>query len=101
MTEFVVQMLELVDVRHDHGHPAPIAPGAFNLLQNAELKKSPVENSGQPVQVGELLDSLNIMGVLNRGGANIGHRFERLKISLAKSVWLGTVQSQNSQHLSK
>ena len=72
MTEFVIQSLELVDVDHDHGHAGVEAAGPFHFFLDTQFEEPSIENSSQAVEIGQLFDPLNVVGVLNRRGANIG-----------------------------
>ena len=73
MPEFVIQVLEVVNVNHDHSHSGLKSAGPLDFLDNPKLKVTAVENTGKAIQIGKLLHSFNIVGVLNGGGANIGH----------------------------
>src|SRR5580693_8466271 len=85
MSELVVEPLELVNVRHDHGHTGTVAARALDLLENAQLKKAPVEDSGQAIEIGQLLHPLNIMCILDGGGANVSHGFQTLQFALSSA----------------
>src|ERR1700685_4263288 len=99
MSELVVEPLELVNVGHDHGHASTVAARALDLLENAQLKKAPVEDSGQAIEIGQLLHPLNIMCILDGGGANVGHGFETLQFALAEGVAIRAFERQHSQDL--
>src|SRR6185369_1536125 len=70
--KFIVQALELVDIHHDHCHRAVKPPGAFQFLLNSQFEITPVEDSGQPVQIGQVLDALNVVSILDGSGADVG-----------------------------
>src|SRR5260370_12244277 len=101
MAEFVIQGLELINVRHDDRHASSISSGAFNLFHNAQLEKAAVEDSGETVEVSQLFYALNIVGVLDRRGADVGHRLQGLQVRLTERIHLGTVERQYAQHLSE
>ena len=101
MPEFVIQPLELVNVGHDHGHGAAIAARAFDLLHDAQFKEPAVEDAGQAVEISQLFYPLDIVRVLNRVRANVGHGFQRLQFAFTECVHLGAVQRENAQRLAK
>ena len=101
MSELVIQPLELIDVSHDDGHARAVAPGAFNFFHDAQLEKAPVENTGETIEIGKLLHALDIMRVLDGGGANVGDGFERLQVAVAEGVRLGAVEGENPERLSE
>ena len=88
VAELIIQPLELVDVRHDHGHAGSVAAGALDFFHDPQLEKAPVKDSGQAVEVGQLFDPLHVVRVLDGVGANVGDRFQRLQFALAESVGL-------------
>jgi hypothetical protein len=97
--EFVVEALELIDIGHDDGHAAAIAAGALDLLGDAKLEKSAVENAGQAIEVGQLFYPLNVMGVLDGSGANVCDRFKGLLIAVAEGIGYFAVQTEDSEGL--
>ena len=81
VAEFIVQALELVDIHHDHCHAGVEPPGALQFLLDSQFEVAAVEDSGQAVQIGQMLDALNVVGILNRSGADVGDRLQRLDIA--------------------
>ena len=73
VSELVIQPLELINVSHDYRHTRSVTPGAFNFFHDAQFEKSTIENTGQTVQISELLNPVHIVGILNGRRANIGH----------------------------
>ncbi len=88
VAELIVQPLELIDVGHDHGHAGSVAAGTLDFFQDPQFEEAAVEDSGQSIEVGQLLDALDVVRVLDGGGANVGDRFERLQFALAECIGL-------------
>src|SRR5216684_5496916 len=86
MTEVVVELFEVIDIDHDDGHAALKAAGAFQLFADAHLETAAVVNAGESVDVGKLLDALEIIGVLDGGRADVGHRLQGLNVFRHKGV---------------
>ncbi len=99
--EFVVQALELVDIDHQYGHAAVEAARTIDFLHHAHLEIATVEDSGEPIEIGELLHSLHVVRVLNGGGANVGDRFQRLHVFLMKARQFLALQHQHSERLAE
>src|SRR5271166_6496079 len=99
MSELVVEPFELVNVGHDHGHASAVAARALDLLENAQLKETPVEDSGQTVEIGQLFYPLHVMRILDGGGADVGYGFQTLQLTLAEGVAIRAFERQHSQDL--
>ena len=85
VAELVVQALEFVDIHHDYAHAGAEAAGAFDFFGNSQFEETAVEDSGQSVQISQLLYALDVMGVLDGGGADVGDGFQWLHFSGAKA----------------
>src|SRR6202030_145921 len=99
VSELVVKPLELVNVGHDDSHAGSVTAGALNLFHETQFEKAPVENTGEAIEVGQLLYALDVVGVLNGRGADVGHRFQRLQIAVAERIRQSAVERENSQRL--
>ena len=76
----VVDALEVVEVE-DHGaERVPVAARAGDLLADAQLHRAVVEDAGQRVGAGDVLDVLVGLGVAAGDGGQAGDRLERAQV---------------------
>src|SRR5690348_9187932 len=96
VAEFIVERLEMIDVGHDYSHARAVSAGPLDLFHDAELEIAAVKNAGQAIQISQLLDSLDIVRILDRCRTDVGYGLERAQFDFAKGVWLGAVEHQDA-----
>src|SRR5579862_4474801 len=99
--EFVVEALELVDIDHQHSHSALESASAVNFFYDAQFKEAPVEDPGKAVEIGKLLDPFHIVRVLDGGGTDVGHCFQRFHIAFLEAFGPLTLEHQHAQCLTE
>src|SRR5439155_1343444 len=77
MPELVVQLLEPVDVDHEHRHGTPVSASTLDLSRQRDLQESPIAGPGQGVRHRKALRLLVQDGVLDRDRGLAGERGER------------------------
>ena len=72
MAKFIVQPFELIDVHHDHGHAGIKPPRPLQFFFNSQFEVSAIKDSGQAIQIGQMLHSFHVVRILNRRRTDVG-----------------------------
>src|SRR5262249_1104027 len=68
---------------------------------NAKLEEATVEDAGESIEIGELLDSLDVVGVLNSRGTDVGHGLQRWGVALLKTAGLVAFEHEDTLGLAE
>src|SRR5215475_14366412 len=101
MAKFVVQVFKAIDINHDYRHTCFEPACAFDFFDNAQFETTAIEDTCQPIEIGQLFHFFNVVRVLNGGGADVGHRLERLYVSPIEGPCGAAIENKQSQRLPK
>ena len=95
----VVDALEVVEVEDDGAERGLVAAGARDLLADAHLHRAVVEDAGERVGAGDVLDVLVGLGVAAGDGGEAGDRLERLQVLVVDAAARGPADREHAAQL--
>ena len=84
MAHRVVELLEVVEVEHDHGQRPAVALGPFTLELEIVVQPAPVEQTGEGVDLRQLLGRAMETGRFDGGGGVHGDVLDHLRLDAAR-----------------
>src|SRR3989449_294279 len=84
--ESVVDLLEMVEIDEDQREFVVVALGAVNLRFQDEIQVARVVKAGAVVGDRELMNSLDMPGVLERNGSKVGQGFQQRQVAALEAI---------------
>src|SRR5882724_427442 len=97
--ELIIQLFEVIDVDHQQREPKAVALGRAQRLDDTSLKSTAVVDTGQPVGACHGLGLVQLHGIADADGADIGDRSEHANVFFLEVVWLRRLQHQDAECL--
>src|SRR5882724_3024341 len=97
--ELIIQLFEVIDVDHQQREPKAVAFGGAQRLDDTSLKSTAVVDTGQPVGACHGLGLVQLHGIADADGADIGDRSEHANVFFLEVVWLRRLQHQDAECL--